>query len=204
MKKAAGSKLWIILGAVVHNGRFSIQFDILLILSSKVSYLHDGPVFQLSDSRLLNEDGFQTSFYWFFLQVKFHINSLHKLVSCKNDSDDSSRLYLNMEQLNKTLMSLYSLYAVGHFSSKNEAEFYSFYILLNLRPHSRLMVNTYLIGFFLLSYWLASALRLNSVIFYQDKSFSLWLRKLSPKVIKSEQVSFARNVLRYCNLIVSL
>lgn len=148
MKKVTGSKLWIILGAVVHNGRVSIQFDILLLLSSKVSYLHDGPVFQLSDSCLLNEDGFQTSFYWFFLQVKFHINSLHKLVSHKNDSDESSRQYLNMEQLTKTLMSLYSLYAVGHFSSKNEDEFYSFYILLNLHPHSRLMVNTYLIEFF--------------------------------------------------------
>ncbi|XP_071687932.1 SAC3 family protein C [Rutidosis leptorrhynchoides] len=65
--------------------------------------------------------------------VKFHIVSHYKLrrsnLNSSSDSDISPMHYLNMEQLKKTLASLYHLYAQNQ---KSNSEFYSFYVLLHL------------------------------------------------------------------------
>ncbi|GJY84640.1 SAC3 family protein C isoform X1 [Tanacetum coccineum] len=61
--------------------------------------------------------------------VKFHIVSHYKLRRNNAKSDASPMHYLNMEQLTKTLSSLYHLYDQ---TRKSNPEFYSFYVLLNL------------------------------------------------------------------------
>ncbi|KAL8232249.1 hypothetical protein R6Q57_002027 [Mikania cordata] len=69
--------------------------------------------------------------------VKFHIISHYKLqrynVNSNSSSSSSSSVspmhHLNMEQLTKTLSSLYHLYDQTH---KSNPEFYSFYVLLHL------------------------------------------------------------------------
>lgn len=65
--------------------------------------------------------------------VTFHIRSHQRLAQYSDDA--SSLSYLNMEQLTKCLLSLYDMYRVLHkcdSHSKNEAEYYSFYVLLHL------------------------------------------------------------------------
>ncbi|XP_058107323.1 SAC3 family protein C [Magnolia sinica] len=107
--------------------------------------------------------------------VKFHIISHHKLMRCSGDSNISSLHYLNMEQLMKSLVSLFDLYDINQKSSsinKNAAEFYSFYVLLHLAPNSQPM----------------------------GESLSLWLRQLPSTVIKSKEMCFARSLLRHSRM----
>lgn len=69
------------------------------------------------------------------IQVKFHIISHHKLRNCNNSPNISSVCHLNMEQLTKSLTSLYNLYEANrkpNFVHENEAEYHSFYVLLHL------------------------------------------------------------------------
>nr|XP_043637067.1 SAC3 family protein C [Erigeron canadensis] len=65
--------------------------------------------------------------------VKFHIVSHYKLRRSHESSDSNPNAspmhYLNMEQLTKTLASLYHLYDQN---CKSNPEFYSFYVLLHL------------------------------------------------------------------------
>ncbi|KAJ6818618.1 SAC3 family protein C isoform X1 [Iris pallida] len=68
-------------------------------------------------------------------KVKFHIVSHQKLARCCGESYISSLHQLNMEQLLKCLLSLFDIYVMNRTSksvSNNEAEFYSFYVLLRL------------------------------------------------------------------------
>jgi hypothetical protein len=81
----------------------------------------------------------------FIVQVKFHIISLHKLRGCSSQNT-SPMHHLNMEQLAKTLTSLFNLYDANRHSNstyKNEAEFCSFYVLLHLDSNSQPMVDLY-------------------------------------------------------------
>ncbi|XP_043690604.1 SAC3 family protein C isoform X2 [Telopea speciosissima] len=72
--------------------------------------------------------------------VKFHIVSHHKLLCCNCNVNISSMYYLNLEQLRKSLSSLYGMYDANRKSStisKNESEFRSFYVLLHLGSNSQ-------------------------------------------------------------------
>lgn len=83
------------------------------------------------------------------VQVKFHVISHHKLRTCMGNPIIASMHHLNMEQLTKTLTSLFSLYNTiqsSSDSSKNEAEFRSLYVLLHLGSHGKPMVSLYIIG----------------------------------------------------------
>ncbi|KAF6170068.1 hypothetical protein GIB67_031326 [Kingdonia uniflora] len=103
--------------------------------------------------------------------VKFHIVSQYKLPKCSDDPNISSS-HLNMEQLSKCLLSLYDLYDASRKSNSindNEAEFYSYYVLLHLDSESQKM----------------------------GESLSLWLRRLTTPVVKSKEMCFARRMLRF-------
>lgn len=105
-------------------------------------------------------------------KVRFHVISNHKLPRCGKNPNVSSLHYLNMEQLMKSLKSLYELYDINRRSNstnKNEAEFYSFYVLLHLGPNSHSM----------------------------GESLCPWLQRLASPIIKSNEMCFARSVLRY-------
>ena len=83
-----------------------------------------------------------------FVQVKFHVISHYRLRSCGSSQDTSSLHYLNMEQLTKTLTSLFDLYEANqslNSACKNEAEFRSFYVLLHFGSNSRPMVDLHFI-----------------------------------------------------------
>ncbi|XP_038690546.1 SAC3 family protein C [Tripterygium wilfordii] len=104
--------------------------------------------------------------------VKFHVISHHQLRSCNSNPNMSSVHYLNMEQLKKTLTSLYNLYEVNQSSNschENEPEFRSLYVLLHLDSNSQAM----------------------------GESLSLWFRLLPSPIIKSKEMCFARSTLRY-------
>lgn len=76
------------------------------------------------------------------VQVKFHIKSHLKLLH-RESVTISSIHYLNLEQLKKSLKTLYDLYDVNRrsgFVSKHEAEFYSFHVLLHLGSNCSTMV----------------------------------------------------------------
>lgn len=78
------------------------------------------------------------------VQVKFHVISHYKLRSCSSSQDASSLHYLNMEQLTKTLTSLFTLYEANRSPNsayENEAEFRSFYVLLHLGSNRQPMVD---------------------------------------------------------------
>nr|CAD1828400.1 unnamed protein product [Ananas comosus var. bracteatus] len=105
--------------------------------------------------------------------VKFHITSHRKLASCWSKPDVSSLCYLNMEQMMKCLLTLFDLYRINRKSiKKNEAEFHSLYVLLHL----------------------------GCKIPKMGESLSLWYRQLSPSILRSEQMRFARTLLRYSQL----
>ncbi|XP_072985470.1 SAC3 family protein C isoform X1 [Typha latifolia] len=105
--------------------------------------------------------------------VKFHIMSHKKLASCSHKPDISSLCHLNLEQLMKCLLTLFELYSINQKSVKNnEAEFYSFYALLHL----------------------------GCKIPKMGDSLSLWYRHLDPSLLRSEEMRFARNLLRYSQL----
>ncbi|KAL1212515.1 SAC3 family protein C [Cardamine amara subsp. amara] len=102
--------------------------------------------------------------------VKFHIISNQRLQSCSGTSI-SSMHHLNMEQLAKTLTSLYNIYDANRkpdYIYENEAEFRSLYVLLHLNPSSGVM----------------------------GEPLSLWFRKLTLALIKSKEICFVRNLLR--------
>nr|DAD43022.1 TPA_asm: hypothetical protein HUJ06_001252 [Nelumbo nucifera] len=104
--------------------------------------------------------------------VKFHIISHHKLLRCSSNPNISSAHYLNMEQLTKSLLSLYDLYNANRkFNSinRNEAEFLSFYVLLHLGFNGESM----------------------------GESLSTWFRLQPSSVTKSKEMRFARKVLRF-------
>ena len=66
-----------------------------------------------------------------------------------SDPNTASLHHLNMEQLTKTLASLFNLYEANQNSNhvhENEAEFHSLYVLLHLGSYSQPMVNLYIIG----------------------------------------------------------
>ncbi|CAA6653974.1 unnamed protein product [Spirodela intermedia] len=100
--------------------------------------------------------------------VKFHIISDKRLRKNCGKVDISSLLHLNMEQLIKSLTSLYDLYVINQRSSDknyNEAEYYSFNLILQLGRNRN--------------------------------SISLWLRKMSVSILQSKEMHFARSVLRH-------
>ncbi|KAI9101457.1 hypothetical protein K1719_023939 [Acacia pycnantha] len=103
--------------------------------------------------------------------VKFHVMSHYKLRSCMGNPIIASMHHLNMEQLTKTLASLFSLYDANQSSnsfSENEAEFRSLYVLLHLGSYSK----------------------------PTEHSLSLWFGLLSTSVLKSKEMCFARRILR--------
>ncbi|KAK3034703.1 hypothetical protein RJ639_032464 [Escallonia herrerae] len=105
-------------------------------------------------------------------EVIFHVVSDHKLRICTGSPNISPMHQLNMEQLTKSLISLYNLYEANpnsHSFYKNEAEFRSFYVLLHLSSQSQ----------------------------PTGESLSLWLRDVPHSIIKSKEMCFARRVLRY-------
>ncbi|KAL4559744.1 hypothetical protein LXL04_031889 [Taraxacum kok-saghyz] len=102
--------------------------------------------------------------------VKFHIISQYKLRRNSSNSNALSPMHhLNMEQLTKTLTSLYHLYDTNRTSSfTNEAEFYSFYVLLHLDSNHQ----------------------------PTGESLSLWFKTLPFSIIKSKEMMFTRKLLR--------
>ncbi|KAL3518167.1 hypothetical protein ACH5RR_020756 [Cinchona calisaya] len=105
--------------------------------------------------------------------VKFHIISHHKLHRSNSNPNASSVLYLNLEQLTKSLMTLLNLYEANrktHSVYDNEPEFCSFYVLLQIHPDSK------------------------------GEPLSLWFRNLHSAIMKSKEMCFARNILRYFRL----
>ncbi|XP_059299222.1 SAC3 family protein C isoform X2 [Lycium ferocissimum] len=108
--------------------------------------------------------------------VKFHIISQHKLRRCSG-SNISSLSYLNMEQLMKALATLFTLYEANRTSQsifENEAEFFSFYVLLHLDSKTQGTV--------------------------KGETLSLWFRRVPSHIMKSTEMNFARKILRYFRL----
>ncbi|KAL9266646.1 SAC3 family protein C-like protein [Drosera capensis] len=105
--------------------------------------------------------------------VKFHVISHHKLRKCATKGPPTSPMHhLNMEQLIKSLASLYNLCDINRkldCDCENEAEFRSLYIFLHLgsQGHNHIM----------------------------GESLSLWLSRLPPSVIRSKEMLFARTIL---------
>ncbi|XP_012068746.1 SAC3 family protein C isoform X2 [Jatropha curcas] len=101
--------------------------------------------------------------------VKFHVVSHHKLLCCGSNANISSVHHLNMEQLIKSLTSLYALYDENRDPIyENEAEFRSLYVLLHLDSRSQ----------------------------PAGESLSLWFRRVPRPIIRSKEMYFARSVLR--------
>ncbi|KAL5061936.1 hypothetical protein RYX36_023673 [Vicia faba] len=103
--------------------------------------------------------------------VKFHVISHRKLWCSTGDPNIASMHHLNMEQLTKTLSSLFNLYEANRNSNdlhENEAEFHSFYVLLNLGSHSKPM----------------------------GEPLSLWFSHVSTPILKSKEMRFARRIVR--------
>lgn len=101
--------------------------------------------------------------------VKFHVLSHNKLQRSSNP-DVPSMLHLNLEQLTKSLMTLFNLYEENRTSEsiyENEAEFRSLYVLLHICPNN------------------------------QATSLSLWFRLFPSAIMKSKEMCFARRILRY-------
>ncbi|KAF7836277.1 SAC3 family protein C isoform X1 [Senna tora] len=83
----------------------------------------------------------------------------------------ASMHHLNMEQLTKTLTSLFNLYDANrnsNYVSENEAEFCSLYVLLHLGSCNK----------------------------PTGESLSLWFSHVSATVLKSKEMRFARRILR--------
>lgn len=145
-------------------------------------------------------------FLYFSMQVEFHIISNHKLPSCNGNPNISSLHYLNMEQLVKSLVSLYELYGINrrsNLTNENEAEFYSFYVLLHLGsdknstvcPHRRV---AWLFIFYcdiMLEFFMNSCLTITAIVL-QGESLSLWFRRLGSPIVKTKEMCFARSVFR--------
>ncbi|CAL0328793.1 unnamed protein product [Lupinus luteus] len=109
--------------------------------------------------------------YMYEGMVKFHVVSHHKLRHSMSDPNIASMHHLNMEQLTKTLASLFNLYEANRNSNyvhENEAEFHSLNVLLHLGSYSKPM----------------------------GEPLSLWFSRLSPPILKSKEMRFARRILR--------
>nr|AFK36854.1 unknown [Medicago truncatula] len=109
--------------------------------------------------------------YMYEGMVKFHVISHHKLWGSMGDPNIASTHHLNMEQLTKTLSSLFNLYEANRNSNdvhENEAEFHSLYVLLNLGSHSTPM----------------------------GEPLSLWFSHVSTSILKSKEMRFARRIVR--------
>lgn len=134
----------------------------------------------------------------YIIQVKFHVISRQRLQSCSGASI-SSMHHLNMEQLAKTLTTLYNIYDVNRkpdYIYENEAEFRSLYVLLHLNTSSGVMVVSLLPLFF---YSLACHifhLHKHYDFDLQGEPLSLWFRKLTSNLIKSKEMCFVRKLLR--------
>ncbi|GFP93257.1 germinal-center associated nuclear protein [Phtheirospermum japonicum] len=105
--------------------------------------------------------------------VKFHITSYYHLHRSSGTSNTASMCHLNVEQLMKaltTLCNLYEAHRAAHSMCQNEAEFYSFFLLLHLGSRN------------------------------QGEPLSLWFRRVPSAVRKSAEVCFARGLLRYYRL----
>ncbi|RDX82966.1 SAC3 family protein C, partial [Mucuna pruriens] len=109
--------------------------------------------------------------YMYEGMVKFHVISHYKLWCSMSYPNTASMHHLNMEQLTKTLTSLFNLYEANRNSNhvhENEAEFHSLYVLLHLGSNSQPM----------------------------GEPLSLWFRRVSTPVLKSKEMCFARRILR--------
>ncbi|KHN10331.1 SAC3 family protein C-like [Glycine soja] len=109
--------------------------------------------------------------YMYEGMVKFHVVSHYKLWCSMSDPNTASLHHLNMEQLTKTLASLFNLYEANQNSNhvhENEAEFHSLYVLLHLGSYSQPM----------------------------GEPLSLWFQRVSTPVLKSKEMCFARRILR--------
>lgn len=141
-------------------------------------------------------------FYISFPQVKFHVESHHRLRSC-GSSSISSLQFLNMEQLTKTLTSLYILYEANRRSNSiytNEAELRSLYVLLHLDSKSLHTV-------IFIIHWFCESIPLNPLCWHcwfwtskldlQEESLSFWFCRVPSLLMKSKEMHFARKVLRW-------
>ncbi|KAI3448751.1 hypothetical protein Pfo_005416 [Paulownia fortunei] len=105
--------------------------------------------------------------------VKFHIISYHHLHRSCGTPNTDSMCHLNVEQLMKaltTLFNLYEAYRASNSMCQNEAEICSFYLLLHLGSDN------------------------------QGEPLSLWFRRIPPPIMKSTEMCFARELLRYYRL----
>ncbi|KAL2622389.1 hypothetical protein R1flu_002594 [Riccia fluitans] len=105
--------------------------------------------------------------------VRFHILSQHELLELNRQRSKQIDTHLNLQQLSKSLYSLLNLYTTlggGEHEAQleNEAEFYAYFVLLNLGNHGQ----------------------------FQAESLSLWLPSVPSRVLRSPPVQFARKVLR--------
>lgn len=106
--------------------------------------------------------------------------------------------HLNMEQLTKSLASLFNLYEANRKfipTSENEPEFCSFYVLLHLGSDSQLLV--YSLFFYLCTgstVWASKSLVI--YLYLQGESLSLWFRHVPAPILKSKEMLFSRKVLR--------
>ncbi|KAL1346474.1 hypothetical protein HN51_020123 [Arachis hypogaea] len=109
--------------------------------------------------------------YMYEQMVKFHVISHHKLWHSMSDPNIASMHHLNLEQLTKTLASLFNLYEANRNSTyvhENEAEFCSLHVLLHLDSSSKPTV----------------------------EPLSLWFCCVPALVLKSKEMQFARRILR--------
>ncbi|BAT89857.1 hypothetical protein LR48_Vigan08g069200 [Vigna angularis] len=109
--------------------------------------------------------------YLYERMVKFHVVSHYSLWRSMSDPNTASMHHLNLEQLTKTLTSLFNLYEANRNSNhvhENEAEFHSLYVLLHLGSYSQPM----------------------------GEPLSVWFRRVSTPVLKSKEMCFARRILR--------
>lgn len=113
----------------------------------------------------------EKAIYMYEGMVKFHVVSHYKLWCSMSDPNIASMHHLNLEQLTKTLASLFNLYEANRNSNhvhENEAEFHSLHVLLHLGSYSQPM----------------------------GEPLSLWFRRVSTPVLKSKEMCFARRILR--------
>ncbi|XP_014513805.1 SAC3 family protein C isoform X1 [Vigna radiata var. radiata] len=113
--------------------------------------------------------------YLYERMVKFHVVSHYNLWRSMSDPNTASMHHLNLEQLTKTLTSLFNLYEANRNSNhvhENEAEFHSLYVLLHLGSYSQPM----------------------------GEPLSVWFRRVSTPVLKSKEMCFARRILRSSQL----
>ncbi|URE31266.1 SAC3/GANP/Nin1/mts3/eIF-3 p25 family [Musa troglodytarum] len=142
--------------------------------------------------------------------VKFHIVSHNRLVMCWGKSDLSSLCHLNIEQLMKCLLTLFKLYDLNRLSRSlhtNEAEFYSFFVLLHLGGKIQKMVSFWLLCVYIISFSTSmfALIRVHdhftAVLFVQQgDSLSLWYRQLSLPILQSKKMHFARALIRYSQM----